>query len=282
MAGKIIDKTTLLSQMFDKGSWLLLNKKIAKFLGLEAAIYLGDLISKRQYFMDRNELNEEGEFFNTVPNIEESTTLSRKYQKKASDKLAAAGFINIRRAGTHGIHHFKINDGAIIEFLETGHVPTGSKTPGGCDPSPCGSPNKYLYNKNLREREGRKAKINKTSKTKQSFEEMPSPRRTLDTYAASQQELYRQFVAAWEEHFHAKYQKRDWTGPGGDWLEDIKDPEDARRYIPTFFKLPEEHFKGVTNRSFAIFSYKYKHNEMQDFYPQTKEYHVERQSAKGF
>ena len=64
-------------------AFLVLNKELAKQVGLNAAVLLADLISKEEYFIAKGMTD--GWFFNTEANIERDTTLT-PYQQRSTCK----------------------------------------------------------------------------------------------------------------------------------------------------------------------------------------------------
>jgi hypothetical protein len=96
------------------------NKKIAKLVGLEAALLLSDLISKRQYFIENKDI-QDGWFFNTSENIEIDTGLSPHQQKQSLNKLVENQFIEVKRYGIPARNHFFICDNKLLKFLTTGY-----------------------------------------------------------------------------------------------------------------------------------------------------------------
>jgi hypothetical protein len=96
------------------------NKKIAKLVGLEAALLLSDLISKRQYFIENKDI-QDGWFFNTAENIEIDTGLSPHQQKQSLNKLVENQFIEVKRYGIPARNHFFICDNKLLKFLTTGY-----------------------------------------------------------------------------------------------------------------------------------------------------------------
>lgn len=100
--------TNILSQ----NAFWIVNKSIAKEVGLDAALLLSDLVTKQEYF------NEEW-FFNTADNIEEDTTLSPHQQRKAIKVLIDKGFIETKLKGLPAKQHFKIINSKLLNFLTT-------------------------------------------------------------------------------------------------------------------------------------------------------------------
>ena len=72
--------------------------KIGK-IGLYEALLIADLMSKEKYFETRNELDDDGYFFNTRENIEKDTTLSSYQQLKAIKKLQKMKILHVKMVG---------------------------------------------------------------------------------------------------------------------------------------------------------------------------------------
>ncbi len=107
-----------MKHLLSSSSYLIVNKFLAKKIGLKEAVLLADLISKEQYFID-NKMIKDGWFFNTSKNIESDTTLSRHKQSLAIKRLIKEGFINAKLMGVPATLHFKIIDNKILNFLKT-------------------------------------------------------------------------------------------------------------------------------------------------------------------
>ena len=107
-----------MKHLLSSTAFIIVNKKLATRVGLKEAILLADLISKEQYFIDNNTINN-GWFFNTAKNIEKDTTLSRHKQSLAIKKLVKKGFIKTKLMGVPATLHFKIIENKILNFLNT-------------------------------------------------------------------------------------------------------------------------------------------------------------------
>lgn len=107
-----------MKHLLSTSSYLIVNKKLSKKVGLNEAVLLADLISKENYFID-NETIQDGWFFNTCKNIELDTTLSRHKQSLAIKKLVKKGFIKTKLKGVPATLHFKILQNKIADFLKT-------------------------------------------------------------------------------------------------------------------------------------------------------------------
>lgn len=107
-----------LNNTLGKDSFFMVNKKLLKELGFEATLLLSDLISKEQYFKDRNTLDNEGFFFNTQKNIEEDTTLTRYQLDNAINILEGKNFIETKLKGMPQRKHYRILATQIASFLQ--------------------------------------------------------------------------------------------------------------------------------------------------------------------
>lgn len=96
-------------------SFLILNKQLARQIGLKAAILLADLISKEEYFIANGMTD--GWFFNTESNIEEDTTLNPYQQRICIKILKEKNLIEVKRKGVPAKQHFKINEEQVLQIL---------------------------------------------------------------------------------------------------------------------------------------------------------------------
>lgn len=98
------------------------NKKIAREIWLEEAIFLQDMIDKYWYFLERNEVIEidwNKYFYNTSSNIEEDTTLSYKVQKRCIKKLVELWCISYKLYWVPAKLHFTIHINKIILLIQS-------------------------------------------------------------------------------------------------------------------------------------------------------------------
>ena len=108
-----------MKHLLSSSAFLVVNKSLAKQIGLKETILLADLISKEEYFIANNYSNYEmgGWFFNTEANIEADTTLTPFQQRKCLKSLRKYGIIETKRIGIPAKQHFKINEQVVIKFL---------------------------------------------------------------------------------------------------------------------------------------------------------------------
>jgi hypothetical protein len=98
-----------------------INKKLAREVGIEAAILLSDLVSKREYFIMNKDISINDWFFNTAENIELDTTLTAHKQRNAIQILCEKGYLELKLMGLPAKNHFKINDVQLLKNLITGY-----------------------------------------------------------------------------------------------------------------------------------------------------------------
>ena len=106
-----------MKHILSQTAYLVVNKQIAKVVGLNATVLLADLISKESYFTTKGELIQ-GMFFNTYKNIENDTTLTEGKQKTAIKILKDKGLITTKLMGMPAKTHFMIHKDKILEILD--------------------------------------------------------------------------------------------------------------------------------------------------------------------
>jgi hypothetical protein len=110
-----------MSNILSQSSWWILNKALAKNVGVDAALLLSDLISKREYFATRGELKEDGSFFNTRENILKDTTLSLHRQNKALRILEEKQFLKFNNKGVPPKTRFILDLDYISKMISVYH-----------------------------------------------------------------------------------------------------------------------------------------------------------------
>ena len=107
-----------MKHLLSSSAYFVVNKQLAKRVGIQAAILLADLIGKEQYFIDNGMLNN-GWFFNTSDNILKDTTLTRFQQNKAITLLKEIKFLDCKLKGIPATLHFKILEDNIYKYFKT-------------------------------------------------------------------------------------------------------------------------------------------------------------------
>lgn len=91
-------------------NFIVVNKVVAKTLGLDAAVMLGELCSEQQYWAKTGDLDaNEGWFYSTMENVEEATTLSPYKQRSIIAKLCDAGILEQKVSGLPAKRYFRMN-----------------------------------------------------------------------------------------------------------------------------------------------------------------------------
>lgn len=105
----------LIQNLFNQGNWFNYNKIIARNLGVESAIILGNLVDKHSYFDTES-------FFMLRDDIEFETALTPHKQRIGENILIKADLISIKpvkqRDGSR-INYYLINYEGIVKYMES-------------------------------------------------------------------------------------------------------------------------------------------------------------------
>ena len=104
-----------MKHLLSSSAFIVLNKELARQVGLKEAILLADLISKEEYFTANGMTD--GWFFNTEANIEKDTTLTPYQQRKCLKTLKTNLVLETKRKGIPAKQYFKINELQVIKLL---------------------------------------------------------------------------------------------------------------------------------------------------------------------
>ena len=104
-----------MKHLLSSSAFLIVNKQLAKQVGLKGAVLLADLISKEEYFIANGMTD--GWFFNTEANIERDTTLTSYQQRKVLKSLKKYQIIETKRKGIPAKQYFKINEANLLNIL---------------------------------------------------------------------------------------------------------------------------------------------------------------------
>ena len=98
------------------------NRPIAHALGLGAAVVYSALISKYEYYYKHNMLDEEGFFYSTIADLQESTSMGKCQQSNAIKVLTDAGLVEVCRRGMPAKRYFRVRDEVELldKFLKQG------------------------------------------------------------------------------------------------------------------------------------------------------------------
>lgn len=92
------------------------NRPIAHALGLGAAVVYSALISKYEYYYKHNMLGEDGFFYSTIADLQESTSMGKCQQSNAIKVLTDAGLVEVCRRGMPAKRYFRVLDE--VELLD--------------------------------------------------------------------------------------------------------------------------------------------------------------------
>ena len=104
-----------MKKLLSSTAFLIVNKELAKKIGIKETVLLADLISKEEYFINNG--MRDGWFFNTEHNIEQDTTLTPYQQRNALKTLKKHQIIQTKRMGIPAKKYFKINEEQVVKFL---------------------------------------------------------------------------------------------------------------------------------------------------------------------
>ena len=107
-----------------------INRQLAHAIGLAEAVVYGALLSKYAYYDQHGLLSDGDWFYSTAEDLEESTALTSRQQRRCIDKLIELGLIQCKVQGMPAKRYFCINDDT--ELL-AGILSNGSKS--SCDKS---------------------------------------------------------------------------------------------------------------------------------------------------
>jgi len=106
-----------MKHLLSSSAFIVLNKELARQVGLKEAVLLADLISKEEYFIANGMTD--GWFFNTAKNIEKDTSLTSHQQRKSIKHLKSIGIIETKVVGIPAKQHFKIIENKLLSYFTT-------------------------------------------------------------------------------------------------------------------------------------------------------------------
>ena len=115
-----------MKHLLSSSAFLVVNKKLAKEIGLLEVVLLADLISKEEYFTENQQLID-GWFFNTAKNIKEDTTLTSHQQRKCIKNLKALEIIETKLIGIPAKQHFRISENKLLNYFKASFQKTAQQ-----------------------------------------------------------------------------------------------------------------------------------------------------------
>src|SRR5699024_5218360 len=111
---------------------IIINKKLARRIGIDATIIYSELISKYLYYYNKGTLID-GYFYCTIENLENDTTLTKYQQSQSIKILKQLNLIDVKYKGLPKIRYFKIieNEKMIFDLLSKDKIVNTGKNKGG-------------------------------------------------------------------------------------------------------------------------------------------------------
>ncbi len=94
--------------LFNSGNSISVNRPLAHALGVNAAILYGALLGKHLYYLQHDMLKDDGWFYSTIADLQESTSLTRRQQERGIDTLVRAELIETSVKGLPARRYFRI------------------------------------------------------------------------------------------------------------------------------------------------------------------------------
>jgi hypothetical protein len=104
-------------KLLSNDNFIAVNKTLAKTVGLDEAVILGELASEYNYY-EANDMLIDGLFYSTVENVEDKTTLSDYRQRKALKNLQEAGLLEVRRKGVPAKRYILLREDRIAALFQ--------------------------------------------------------------------------------------------------------------------------------------------------------------------
>lgn len=96
---------------------IVVNKKLARKIGLDQAIIYSELVSMYKFYKAQNKLIDGEWFYCTIESLEANTTLKKDKQNRAINELVKLGLIETKRMGLPARRYFRITNG-ILDLIE--------------------------------------------------------------------------------------------------------------------------------------------------------------------
>lgn len=104
-------------KLLNPDNTMTINRPLAHALGTSEAIIYSALIAKQAYYEQREMLDEDGYFFCTISDLQESTGLTRYQQDGAIKNLIDVNLIECCKKGIPARRFFRVNDN--VDLLRT-------------------------------------------------------------------------------------------------------------------------------------------------------------------
>ena len=105
-----------LRKLLAHNNYIIVNKELAKIIGLDESVMLGELCNESIYWEEKG-LLENGYFYSTLENIENSITFKPKKQKKLLDHLIELKLIDVKLKGIPAKRYIKILEDGLSNIV---------------------------------------------------------------------------------------------------------------------------------------------------------------------
>lgn len=117
---------TSLLKLLSTDGYIPVNKILAKLLGINEAILIGEFITEYQYYESHGMLTEDNGFYSTIENVEENTSLNEFAQRKAVKHLVQEGILKVERKGIPAKRYIYIDQSRLESILKYETLETSS------------------------------------------------------------------------------------------------------------------------------------------------------------
>lgn len=104
-------------KLLANNGYFVVNRNLARLIGLNEAIIFGELCSEYDYWESRSMLDDGEWFYSTADNIEKNTTIKRKTQDRTIASLKEKGLIETKLKGVPAKRYIKINEQVVGNLL---------------------------------------------------------------------------------------------------------------------------------------------------------------------
>lgn len=105
-----------LISLLASNNYIIVNKEIAKILGIEGAVLLGELCAEHMTWQ-RKDMLQDGYFYSTIENIRENTTLTEHKQRSLLNAMKSKGIVDVAIRGLPAKRYIRINEEVVAELL---------------------------------------------------------------------------------------------------------------------------------------------------------------------
>jgi len=126
---KDLDYNDLKKVMTQK--FLLVSKPLIKQLGLEAAAWIADMLSKFDYFEKREMIDKNGWFYNTQQNIKDDTSITVSAQTRIIRELQDSGILEFEKRGIPSRNYYRFDFKTLINLITSipdSEIPVSQKS----------------------------------------------------------------------------------------------------------------------------------------------------------